>query len=74
MWLHGLIVLSDYKETPMPFYKIFAASNSEINNPPYFQTHFFEIHQWNRFPFQGFLIHFQNLILECSQPRFFAPL
>jgi hypothetical protein len=21
MWLHGLIVLSDYKETPMPFYK-----------------------------------------------------
>jgi hypothetical protein len=21
MWLHGLIVLSDYKETPMPIYK-----------------------------------------------------
>jgi hypothetical protein len=54
MWLHGLIVPSDYKETPMPFYKILAASNSGINIPPYFQTHSFKIHQWNRFPFQGF--------------------
>jgi hypothetical protein len=54
MWLHGLIVPRDYKETPMCFYKILAASNLGINIPPYFQTHFFEIHQWNSFPFQGF--------------------
>jgi hypothetical protein len=75
MWLHGLIVPSDYRETPMPFYKILPASNLGINIPPYFSNpFFFEIHQWNSFPFQGFQIHFQNLILECSQPRVFAPL
>jgi hypothetical protein len=54
MWLHGLIVLSEHLVITNVIFEKLLPPTPGYTSPPYFKTHFFEIHQWNSTPFQGF--------------------
>jgi hypothetical protein len=69
MWLHGLIVLSEYLVITNVISEKLLTPTLGYTSPPYFQI-IFEIHEWNSTPFQGFQNHFSKTHLSVPDLEF----